>query len=122
MSNILINYDQNVKPFDLIIELMNCSKFRALFDNQFNTLSDIETTLAIMKAYQYIETKYIEKYNIKPSIDLMKDGIRKIISNKVARRFLLSSIKEFMNTDDKFETIVENESLVLLTSSLDNSL
>ena len=113
MSELAIKSDES-RPFDLIIELMNCPRFRALFDTNFNTFSDIEATLTIMKAYQYLERTYICRYGSKPSPEYMRDGIRKIIGNHSARAFLVSSIKKFISDSDTFDNIVETENLLTL--------
>ena len=104
-----------IEPFNAlntIIELMNSDKFRELFDTNFNTFSDIESVILVMKAYQYLEKLYIETYHEKPSREYMRHGIQQLIANKPAREFLLDSMKRFVHDGGDFARIMESQQLL----------
>ncbi|RPG10722.1 MAG: hypothetical protein CBB84_000050 [Phycisphaera sp. TMED24] len=114
-----INNTESFHAFNTIMELMNCPNFRALFDTNFNTFSDIESVLLIMKTYQYIESIYIDKNGVKPTMEYMRRGIQNIIADKIARRFLVDSMKRFISEKETFSEIVEKQQLLTIMEDSD---
>ena len=106
MSVSSVNHKQ-FSDYDTIINLMNQSDFRELFDRQFNDFSEIKSVLLIMKTYSYLEKLYIRENGVRPSKEYMHSGIKKLIANQETRKFLVESTISFMNDEHKFEEIIE---------------
>ena len=128
MTSIVTNSNQeNINPYDIVINLMNQPDFRLLFDTHFNDFSEIKAILLIMKTYQYVENIYITSHDgRKPTKQFMYVGIRKLMANHETRKFLVDSTQTFMEDQDKFEKIVEQnldkKILFSMTQSEDTNL
>ena len=58
----MLQEESSFSDYQLIMELMNDSNFRTLFDRQFDDFSNIKSILVIMKTYAYLEKLYITQY------------------------------------------------------------
>ena len=96
-----------VNPYDIVINLMNQPDFRILFDTHFNDFSEIKAILLIMKTYQYVENIYMSTHGKRPTKSFMYTGIRKLMANHETRKFLVDSTQTFMQDQDSFEKIIE---------------
>ncbi|OUW04166.1 MAG: hypothetical protein CBD11_00940 [Phycisphaera sp. TMED151] len=72
-----------------------------------------------MKTYQYIESIYIDKNGVKPTMEYMRRGIQNIIADKIARRFLVDSMKRFISEKETFSEIVEKQQLLTIMEDSD---
>tara|TARA_Y100000748_G_C15482386_1_gene483359 strand:- start:248 stop:604 length:357 start_codon:yes stop_codon:yes gene_type:complete len=115
----MLQEESSFSDYQLIMELMNDSNFRTLFDRQFDDFSNIKSILVIMKTYAYLEKLYITQYGQKPSKEFMGKGIQNLMRNQNTRSFLVESTRQFMNDKDTFDNILHTTitDLQLLTDS-----
>ena len=107
MDSEKITHKNEFNAFDIVMSLMNQKDFRMLFDNHFHDFSEIKSILLIMKTYQYLENLYVKQHHVLPNKEYMSRGIRNLMANGEARRFLVNSTVTFMNDEDKFENIID---------------
>ena len=90
----MLQEESSFSDYQLIMELMNDSNFRTLFDRQFDDFSNIKSILVIMKTYAYLEKLYITQYGQKPSKEFMGKGIQNLMRNQNTRSCLAIGVSK----------------------------
>lgn len=100
------NEKQSHNPYEVIVNLMNQPDFRMLFEKYFNDFGEIKSVILIMKTYHYLEKVYMEKFGEKPTKTYMAAGIRKLMADSNARRYLVETTNSFISDEGSFEELV----------------
>ena len=95
-----ITYENN-PTMRLISDVMSDSSFRELFDKTFNTWSEVQAILMIMKLYQKIENVHINQEKGPPNKMAVLGAVQEVMNNTEMRSNVVKAMNQFM--DDKLK-------------------
>ena len=96
-----------MNTLETLTNLMNDPQFRDFFDRHFNDYTDVQSTLLLMKTYQYIEQLYIRKKGVKPTGAFMRKGIQRLFADNTVRPMLVESMAAFASSMKTFSAILD---------------
>ena len=91
----------------LISDVMSDPSFKELFDKTFNTWSEAQAILMIMKLYQKIETVHQNQDANPPDKMAILGAVQQVMNNTDMRSNLMKAMKQFM--EDETPKISENK-------------
>jgi len=98
---------KNNPTMRLISDVMSEPSFRELFDKTFNTWSEAQAILMIMKLYQKIETVHNNQDVNPPDKMAILGAVQQVINDSDMRSNLMKAMKQFM--EDENPKISENK-------------